>query len=185
VKADGPAAPLFGTVIAALVAIVAVSGLYAVDAVGQPPPLAFEQHFAPEDNLEAIDVRLIDGAARTLDMAAYVLTDVPVIEALTRAARRGVRVRLFRQVEAFAEPARAGEALAALEAAGAAVRYKDPSAPLMHLKAYCIDGSTLRVGAANFSASGLKRQDNDLEIARGENVCAAFDRALNRLWEAK
>ena len=36
-----------------------------------------------------------------------------------------------------------------------------PAAP-MHLKSYQIDGRLLRTGAANFSASGLKRQDNDL-----------------------
>jgi hypothetical protein len=32
---------------------------------------------------------------------------------------------------------------------------------LMHLKSYQNDGRLLRTGAANFSASGLKRQDND------------------------
>ena len=34
----------------------------------------------------------------------------------------------------------------------------------MHLKSYQIDGRLLRTGAANFSASGLKRQDNDLIV---------------------
>jgi hypothetical protein len=32
----------------------------------------------------------------------------------------------------------------------------------MHLKSYQIDSKLLRPGAANFSASGLKRQDNEL-----------------------
>jgi hypothetical protein len=32
----------------------------------------------------------------------------------------------------------------------------------MHLKSYQMDGRLLRTGVANFSASGLKRQDNDL-----------------------
>ena len=32
----------------------------------------------------------------------------------------------------------------------------------MHLKSHQIDGLLLRTGATNFSASGLKRQDNDL-----------------------
>jgi len=35
----------------------------------------------------------------------------------------------------------------------------------MHLKSYQIDGRLLRTGAANFSASGLKRQDNDFPTA--------------------
>jgi hypothetical protein len=37
---------------------------------------------------------------------------------------------------------------------------RDHGAP-MHLKRYQIDGRMLRTGAANFSASGLKPQDND------------------------
>lgn len=149
------------------------------------PPTALEQHFSPAENLERIDVALIDSAARTLDMAAYVLTDRPVIEALARAGRRGVRVRLFRQPQDYEARGVVAEALADLEPAGVTIRFQDPGKPLMHLKAYCVDGSTLRVGAANFSASGLKHQANDLEIIRGETACAGFDRTFAKLWEEK
>ena len=47
-------------------------------------------HYAPTENLEHIDVALIDRAKHEIDMAAYVLTDWPVMQALTRAADRGV-----------------------------------------------------------------------------------------------
>jgi|SRR6185437_4900922 len=145
-----------------------------------PPP--FEQHFAPDENLERIDVGALDGARRSIDIAAYVLSDLPVIAALTRAAQRGVRVRVFRQLNDF-DPSKASTtAIACLEQAGAIIRYKDPTRPLMHLKAYCIDGDLLRVGAANFSASGLKRQNNDLELARGPGVCTAFEKAFSEMW---
>jgi phosphatidylserine/phosphatidylglycerophosphate/cardiolipin synthase-like enzyme len=40
---------------------------------------------------------------------------------------------------------------------------REHSSP-MHLKSYQIDGRWLRTGAANFSASGLKRQDNDMVL---------------------
>jgi phosphatidylserine/phosphatidylglycerophosphate/cardiolipin synthase-like enzyme len=52
-------------------------------------------HYAPGENLERIDVALIDSARQEIDMAAYVLTDWPVIQALTRAADRGVKVRIY------------------------------------------------------------------------------------------
>jgi phosphatidylserine/phosphatidylglycerophosphate/cardiolipin synthase-like enzyme len=52
----------------------------------EPAPVI---HYAPGENLERIDVALIDGAEREIDMAAYVLTDWPVMQALTRAADRG------------------------------------------------------------------------------------------------
>ena len=44
-------------------------------------------HYAPVENLEHVDVALIDHAQHEIDMAAYVLTDWPVMQALTRAAR--------------------------------------------------------------------------------------------------
>jgi phosphatidylserine/phosphatidylglycerophosphate/cardiolipin synthase-like enzyme len=45
----------------------------------------------PAENLEHVDIALIDTARREIDLAAYVLTDWPVIQALTRAAERGVK----------------------------------------------------------------------------------------------
>jgi phosphatidylserine/phosphatidylglycerophosphate/cardiolipin synthase-like enzyme len=44
----------------------------------------------------------------------------------------------------------------------------------MHLKSYQIDGRLLRTGAANFSAPGLKRQDNDLIVIESSGAAAAF-----------
>jgi hypothetical protein len=41
-------------------------------------------HYAPVENLEHVDVALIDTARREIDLAAYVLTDCPVMQALTR-----------------------------------------------------------------------------------------------------
>ena len=52
-------------------------------------------HYAPVENLEHVDVALIDRAEHEIDMAAYVLTDWPVMQALTRAADRGVKVRIY------------------------------------------------------------------------------------------
>jgi phosphatidylserine/phosphatidylglycerophosphate/cardiolipin synthase-like enzyme len=49
-------------------------------------------HYAPAENLEHIDVELIDSARQEIDMAAYVLTDWPVIQALPRAVGRKKRV---------------------------------------------------------------------------------------------
>src|ERR1700730_13848339 len=131
-------------------------------------------HYAPAENLEQIDIELIDTAKREIDFAAYVLTDWPVIQALTRAADRGVGVRIYLDGEQLSErePAKVFNYLA--ETPGVEIRTKcDHGAP-MHLKNYQIDGRFLRAGAANFSASGLKRQDNDLIIVESAGAAAAF-----------
>jgi phosphatidylserine/phosphatidylglycerophosphate/cardiolipin synthase-like enzyme len=49
----------------------------------------------------------------------------------------------------------------------------------MYLKSYQIDGRLLRTGAANFSASGLKRQDNDLIVIESNEAAAGFKRAFD------
>jgi phosphatidylserine/phosphatidylglycerophosphate/cardiolipin synthase-like enzyme len=54
----------------------------------------------------------------------------------------------------------------------------------MHLKSYQIDGRLLRTGAANFSASGLKRQDNDLIIIDSADAATKFKRAFETRFES-
>jgi phosphatidylserine/phosphatidylglycerophosphate/cardiolipin synthase-like enzyme len=131
-------------------------------------------HYAPADNLERIDVGLIDGARTSLDMAAYVLTDWPVMQALDRAARRGVKVRLYLDNGWLLEREPPPPLRALIANPQVAIRVKRSGAPLMHLKSYQIDGRLLRTGAANFSASGLKRQDNDLIVIESKAAVAGF-----------
>jgi phosphatidylserine/phosphatidylglycerophosphate/cardiolipin synthase-like enzyme len=120
-------------------------------------------HYAPIENLEHVDVALIDRAEHQIDMAAYVLTDWPILQALTRAADRGVKVRIYLDGTQLGErePTKVFNDLA--ETPGVEIRTKHKSSDPMHLKSYQIDGRLLRTGAANFSASGLKRQDNDFD----------------------
>jgi phosphatidylserine/phosphatidylglycerophosphate/cardiolipin synthase-like enzyme len=153
---------------------VATAIAFIVPAYADPAPVI---HYAPTENLEHIDVELIDTAKREIDMAAYVLTDWPVMQALTRAADRGkVRIYLDGTQLADREPAKVFHDLAETPTVEIRTKHK-PGAP-MHLKSYQIDGRLLRTGAANFSASGLKRQDNDLIIIESAGAAAAFKRAF-------
>jgi phosphatidylserine/phosphatidylglycerophosphate/cardiolipin synthase-like enzyme len=147
--------------------------------IGAPANADPTIHYAPAENLEKIDVGLIDTARQEIDMAAYVLTDWPVIQALTRAADRGVKVRVYLDGAQFAErePAKVFQDLA--ETPTVEIRIKRDHGAPMHLKSYQIDGRLLRTGAANFSASGLKRQDNDLIAIESADAAAAFKRAFD------
>ena len=53
---------------------------------------------------------------------------------------------------------------------------------LMHLKSYAVDGRTLRSGSANFSASALKHQDNDLVLTHDAASLRRFELDFNQLW---
>ena len=54
----------------------------------------------------------------------------------------------------------------------------------MHLKAYAVDNAVLRTGSANFTASGERRQDNDLVVIRDAAAVAKFAAHFERMWSA-
>lgn len=153
--------------------------LWVVSTVASAPVPAradepFEIHYAPAENLEHVDVAMLNGARTSIDLAAFVLTDWPVIDALRAAASRGVRVRVLLDPTQRSAHERFGDLREV-------VRVK-AGGPLMHLKAYAVDGRILRTGSANFSASGLKHQDNDLMLIRLPGPVQAFQSTFSALY---
>ena len=148
---------------------------------------AAELHYAPIENLERLDTQRLNTARKTIDMAAYVLTDWPIIGALTAAAYRGVKIRLYLDGEQAGGAAMAPEGPFArlLTAPHVTVKQKRPGKPIMHLKSYCIDGKLFRTGSANFSASGLKQQDNDLMLFDDPRFCSDFTIRFDEIWSGK
>jgi phosphatidylserine/phosphatidylglycerophosphate/cardiolipin synthase-like enzyme len=138
--------------------------------------------YAPVENLEQADVALIDRAEHDIDIAAYVLTDWPVMSALIRAAGRGVRVRIYMDGGRIGEREPTPLFRELLANPEIEVRFKRLGSPLMHLKSYQIDGRWLRTGAANFSASGLKRQDNDLLVIDSHAAAEVFKRRFEAIF---
>lgn len=131
-------------------------------------------HYAPFENLERIDVGLLDQTGETIDMAAYILTDRPVIDALIAAKERGVAVRLL------LDPSQKTD-LVRLEPLKDDIRFKKRG-PIMHLKSYLVDGERLRTGSANFTASGLKQQDNDLVVTGDRVLVERFKVNYELMW---
>ena len=138
--------------------------------------VAQEVHYSPEERLDAIDVQLIGTAKSSIDFASYALTDTIVIDALNAAERRGVVIRIV------LDP-RERHDFVGLGDLSDNVRLKR-GGPFMHLKAYSIDGETLRTGSANFSTSGENAQDNDLIVIRDGTAAMKFDAHFERMWDA-
>ena len=124
-------------------------------------------------------MELIDRAEHEIDLVAYVLTDWPVMQALTRAADRGVKVRIYLDGTGLAErePSKVFHDLAETPCGRRPdqAQSRRANAP----QELPIDGRLLRTGAANFSASGLKRQDNDLIVIESAEAAAAFKRVFD------
>ena len=139
--------------------------------------------YGPGDGFDAIDADLIRQAKNRIDMAAYVLSDQKVIEALSAAAERGVQIRLYLDPEQFRRIAAANVNMVALvNQPNVSARIKAEQNDMMHLKTFAVDGRWLRTGSANFSWSGERRQDNDILVIDSPDAAQAFARHFDVIW---
>lgn len=113
----------------------------------------------------------------------YSFTDRELAEELAAIARKGVRVRVYRDREQFQHEEQRGDVTTTLIllAAGVEVRVKG-ARDLMHLKSYAIDGLVLRTGSANWSPTGLKRQDNDVHYKALPEAVERFELKFEEMW---
>ncbi len=139
--------------------------------------------YSPETNLERSEIAQPETATRSVDVAMYSFTDRELAEELPALDRKGVRVRVYQDREqSQQEPQREILTTASiLSAAGIEVRVKG-ARDLMHLKSYAIDGRLLRTGSANWSPTGLKRQDKDVLYESSSEVVGRFEAKFEELW---
>jgi phosphatidylserine/phosphatidylglycerophosphate/cardiolipin synthase-like enzyme len=165
------------------------NGLRLLDHTAHASNAGAGQHYSPSENLEQFDRERLDSAQRTVDIAMYAFTDRYLAEELVKLARRGVQIRLYRDREQYEEEQHnsgqrnRGTTTEMLRGQhGIQIRVKE-SRELMHLKAYVIDGSLLRDGSANWSPSGLKRQDNNAHFTTDPAQVGAFRQIFEQMWE--
>jgi len=162
---------------------------------------AMETHYSPTENLEHYDLALIKSAVGdAIESAARRGVRVRVYldrgqsdDELERAAKRDgaplptKRKHNVEYADGFFDeqevPDPTAQAVITRLAAtpNVEVRIKH-SRVLMHLKSYAVDGQMLRSGSANFSASALKHQDNDLVLTHDAASVRRFELDFNQLW---
>ncbi len=137
--------------------------------------------YSPSTNLERSELAQLETAARAVDIAMYSFTDRELAEELATLARKGVRVRVYRDREQFSQETQWGgpTTTSILLASGVEVWVKG-ARDLMHLKSYAIDGRLLRTGSANWSPTGLKRQDNDVLYESSPEAVERFEQKLRK-----
>jgi hypothetical protein len=140
-------------------------------------------HYAPSENLEAIDASaIVNSHCDHLDVAMYSFTDWELAEAITRFAGNGRKVRIYRDREQYDQEDRRGSHVGNLFHGNRniAIRVKG-SRILMHIKGWS-DGCTLREGSANWSPSGEKQQDNTLTLTADPGAIRAYEANFNKMW---
>lgn len=166
------------------VATVALAVVNPPKATHEPAMAGVRLYYGPSPETATVDQQTLARARSSIDMAAYVLTDRTVIEALAQAARRGVKVRVYLDGDdATRGSEKSADALTALDALpGVVVRRKAPGRDSMHLKSYLVDRRILRTGSANFSYSGERFQDNDILLLESPALAGAFVRNFEAIW---
>lgn len=140
--------------------------------------------YSPETNLERSELAQLETATHSVDVAMYSFPDRMIAEELADLARKGVRVRVYRDQEQYRQEVERGGVTTTdlLVAAGVEVRIKGRR-DLIHLKSYAIDGGFLRTGSANWSPTGLKRQDNDIQYESSTEAVERFEKKFGEMWD--
>ena len=139
--------------------------------------------YSPGSNLEQSELAQLRTATRSVDVAMYSFTDRELAEELAALARKGIHVRVYRDREQSEQEMQRSSVTTTgiLLSAGIEVRVKG-ARDLMHLKSYAIDGRLLRTGSANWSPTGLKRQDNDVLYESSPDAVEGFERQFEDMW---
>jgi cardiolipin synthase A/B len=125
----------------------------------------------------------LDGAAETLDVVNPYVTDRGMIRRIERAARRGVRVRLFVPANANNWACAAAQQFHHAKLLDAGVRILEYPT-MLHAKAFVRDGEEVLAGTCNLEAWSLKRFfEIDLEL-RSQALAAQFDERFSAPAEA-
>ncbi len=116
-----------------------------------PKPMSpvVDAYFSPRGRVEQQILTLIDGAAQTIEMAAYAFTNQNIARGLSDAVKRGVKVVLVmdRNETVGAQAAIHDE----LEKMGAPIRLVSPPGGIMHNKFIIVDGKKVEWGSYNYT----------------------------------
>lgn len=137
--------------------------------------------FSPSAGQGALQIVLsaIDGAKRSVDVAAYSFTSKPVAAALVAAKNRGVSVRVVADEKANNDRY---TAVTFLANKGVPVRLNTQYA-IMHNKFMIVDGDTVQTGSFNYTASAATRNaENVLLVQDAPTLAATYQGEFNRLW---
>lgn len=148
----------------------AIAAAFSAHAFAASPVATIETCFAPESDCAGFAVRAIDGAEHEILVGAYGLTTgAGIVEALLRAQRRGVAVKLIADKTT---PCGKNSGIDPLASAGVLI-WIDHSARIAHAKTMVIDGTTTLNGSYNWTR-GAAANSEDLNLVASAAVAGAY-----------
>lgn len=141
-------------------------------------PIA-EACFSPQHDCANRIVRLFEGARRSVDVCVFTITDDRITEAITRAHRRGVALRVITDNDKSYDP---GSDIQRLERGGVPVRL-DVTAFHMHHKFALFDGGLLLNGSYNWTRSASLNNEENFVLTSDPKLVQPFRQLFDELWK--
>ena len=136
-----------------------------------------EVYFSPTDSPRRRLLELIHNAKHSIDLAVYAMTDRDIFEALEAAKARGVKIKALWDF-AFQSGCQFSEAD---EWTKQGVGIVEALPGLLHHKFAVIDGEIVITGSANWSFSGMERNDENLVIIHSQGLAASYQSQFDEI----
>ena len=144
----------------------------------QPVSTTAKVFFSPGDKCLKAIKGLLGLARQKVDICVFTITDNRLSEAIIRAHRRGVRIRIISDNDKAHDT---GSDVRQLIQAGIPLR-TDKTPDHMHHKFALIDGNTALTGSYNWTRSAAADNFENLVVTDDPKVVKPFQREFDRLW---
>lgn len=135
--------------------------------------------FSPDHDCAGRIIQLFDNAKQAADVCVFTITDNRISEAITRAHRRGVNLRIITDNDKLFDE---GSDIQRLSAAGINVRV-DNTEYHMHHKFAIFDGVLLLNGSYNWTRSAALYNEENYVLTGDQRLIRPFADLFNSLWQ--
>ncbi len=139
-------------------------------------------YFSRTDPVAKIIIREIDSAQKSIHLLIYSLTDDDVADALVRASKRGVDVRIVMDKSQTAEKHSLNELLTQKLGAKRVIERTGKGRGIMHEKMAVYDGLTVSLGSYNWTDNARDNNWENLILLRDAALAARCEAEFQRVW---
>lgn len=139
-------------------------------------------YFSRSDPVARILAREIDAAQKTIHVLVYSLTDSALMDALVRAADRGVDVKVVLDKSQSEGNSSLADAMVTRLGEKRVQIRSGKGRGSMHEKMAIYDGLTVTLGSFNWTANARDNNWENLIVLRDARLAASCEREFQRIW---
>ena len=138
-----------------------------------------EAFFSPDDDCHGQIIRLLNQADRSVDICVFTITDNRVSEAIRKAHRRGVTIRIVSDNDKSEDK---GSDIESLASQGIPIRC-DETRNHMHHKFAIFDAQLLLTGSYNWTRSAAAYNEENFLVTSQARLVKPFMSEFEKLWK--